>query len=345
MLLDTITISALDLQLLKDASLSEVQGLKAVEATLSQLYTAMLMIDPQLQHNGTRPGTSDRTSIDGSSTTGSGGSTLSSMRAVRDKKERYRREGREFLQTFKQHMSKTFHGVGLQVISVLEQRKKSSNTRELTHLDFRLRQGPKAGLWRYSPLVLFTREMETSDWDSLMRMYERSAKKPYQDEIRDHISAWKDITRKPSSEAEFLFATQEKEHEITVGRKLTVKRAKAVRPDGTSRLSTGGKPQDGKVNAYEAFAGALSEMARLILVEQNFLVEYFHLSSLDYSDFVDAITTPPEGRTGGNPTEKKTFDPDRNLAKRVLGIMEEIFSFWPTELLSLVEWVLEQETL
>ena len=344
-LLDTIYISASELQLLKDASLSQTQSIMAVEATLSQLYTAMLMIDPQLRHIGSQPGGSDRTSVDASGIEVLGGSTLSSMRAVREKKDGYRREGREFIHRFRQYMSIKFRGVESEIISALEHRKKSSKPRELTRLEFRLREEPKAGLWLYSPLILFAREMEPQEWDYLIRMYESSAKKPYQDEIQDHLSAWKSITRKPWGEEDFLFTAQEKENENLVGRKLTMKRTKTVRGDGTNRISAGGKPQDGKVNAYEAFAGALSETAQLVLVEQNFVVEYFHLSSLQNSDFVEATATPPDGRKGGNPVEKMTFDPDRNMARKVLGMMEEIFSFWPTELQNFVDWVVEQENL
>ena len=305
----------------------------------------MLMVDPELHHHGTRPDTLDRTSIDASGTVGLGGNTLSSMRAVRDKKEGYRREGRDFVQRFKQYMSIKFRGVEVEILSVVEQRKKSSKPRDLISLDYRLREEPKAGLWFYSPLILFAREMEPLEWDYLMRMYESSAKKAYQDEIQDHLSAWKTITKKPLGEEDLLFTAQEKENESMVGRKLTVKRSKTLRSDGTSRISTGGKPQDGKVNAHEAFASTLNEMVQVILVEQNFLVEFFHLSSLETFDFVDAIATPPEARKGGSPLTKKTFDPDRDMAKRVFGMMEEIFSFWPTELQNLVDWIIEQETL
>ena len=305
----------------------------------------MLMVDPRLRHYGTRPDTLDRSSIDASGTLGLGGDTLSSMRAVRDKKEGYRREGRDFVQRFKQYMSIKFRGAEVEIISVLEQRKRSSKPRDLISLDYRLREGPKAGLWLYSPLILFAREMEPLEWDYLMRMYESSAKKAYQDEIQDHLAAWKAITKKPLGEEDLLFTTQEKETESMVGRKMTVKRSKTLRSDGTSRISTGGKPQDGKVNAHKSFAGTLNEMVQVVLVEQNFLVEYFHLSSLENLDFADAIGTPPEARKGGSPTAKKTFDPDRDMAKRVLGMMEEIFSFWPTELQNLVDWITEQETL
>lgn len=344
-LLDTISISTSELQFLKDASLSQAQGVKAVEVTLSQLYTAMLMIDPQLRHYGTRPNTLDRTSIDASGTSALGGSTLSSMRAVCDKQEGYRQEGRDFVQRFKQYMSIKFRGAEVEIMSVLEQRKRGSKPRDLMSLNYRLREGPKAGLWLYSPLILFAREMEPLEWDYLMRMYESSAKKAYQDEIQGHLSAWKAITKKPLGEEDLFFTTPEKETESLVGRKMTVKRSKTLRSDGTSRISTGGKPQDGKLNAHEAFGSTLNQMVQVVLVEQNFLVEYFHLSSLENFDFVDAIATPPEARKGGNPTAKKTFDPDRNMAKRVLGMMEEIFSFWPTELQNLVDWITEQETL
>lgn len=312
---------------------------------MSQLYTAMLMVDPQLRPHGTRPDSLDRTSLDAGGTIGLGGTTLSSMRAVRDRKEGYRQEGRDFVQRFKQYMSIKFRGTEVEILSALEQRKKGSKPRDLVSLDYRLREGPKAGLWFYSPLILFAREMEPLEWDYLMRMYESSAKKAYQDEIQDHLSAWKVLTKKPWGEEDLLFTMQEKENESLVGRKLTVKRSKTLRSDGTSRISTGGKPQDGKMNAHEAFAGTLNDMVQVILVEQNFLVEYFHLSSLENSDFIDAIGTPPEARKGGSATAKKTFDPDRNMASRVLGMMEEIFSFWPSELQGLVDWIIEQETL
>ena len=344
-LLDTISISASDLQVLKDASLTKPQGLQAVETTLSQLYTAMLTIDPKLRHNGTRPNTSDQISVDRSSMNGFGGTELSSMHAVREKKVGYRRESVELINRLRQYLSVRFREVEAQTNDMLEQRRGNNNSRGLTRLDHRLRDNPKGDLWLYSPLILFTREMEPTEWQNLLRMYESSAKKPYQDEFRENINAWKFITRKPLNEEDILFTAQEKESESLVGRKLTVKRSKTVRTDGPSRISAGEKPKDGKVNAYEAFAGTLSEMARMILVEQNFLVDLFHISSLETFDFLDAVAIAPEERKGGDPTDKKISDPDRNMAKIVLGIMEEIYSSWPKELQDLVDWVVKQDAL
>ena len=343
--MDTISISASDLTVLKDASLSKSEGVRAVEATLSQLYTAMLTIDPRMRQNGTRLNTSEQAGVDRSSATGFGGSELSSMRAVREKKDGYRREGKEFIQRLKQFMSAQFRETEAQIIDVLKQHKNDGKSRSPSRLDYGLREGPKSNLWLYSPLMLFTREMEPADLESMLHMYENTTKKSYLDEFRDHVASWKGITRKLTGEDEVLFTTQEKESESVVGRKLTVKRTKTVRSDGASRTSTGEKPQDGKVNAYEAFAGCLDEMTRMILAEQNFVIDFFHLASLETSDFLDAIATPLDVRKGRNPMEKKISDPDRKMAKKVMGAMEEIYTFWPNEVQNLVDWVVKQEPL
>lgn len=305
----------------------------------------MLTIDPKLRQYGTRPNISDRGSIERGSMTGFGGSELSSMHAVLEKKDGYRRQSVGFIQRLRQYMSVKFRETEAQTLDILEHRKNENLSKNLTRLDHRLREKPKTDLWLYSPILLFAREVEPLEWENLIRIYENSAKKPYQEEFKDNLFAWKCMTRKPSGEEDVLFTTQEKESESLVGRKLTVKRSKTVRSDGSSRASTGEKPKDGKVNAYEAFAGTLSEMTRLILVEQNFLVDFFHITSLETFDFLDAVAVPFEARNGGDPIDKKISDPDRNMAKRVLSLMEEIYSFWPSELQSLVDWVIKQEAL
>ena len=306
----------------------------------------MLTIDPKLRHNGARLLTTDQASLHRSSTTGHGGSELSSMHAVREKRESYRSESVDFIFRFKQYMSVKFRETEAETLDVLEKNRNNKTSSNTTKLDHHLRDQPKKDLWLYSPLLLFTREIEQSEWEELMRMYEGCAKRPYQDEFRDNGFAWKRVTRKPTGdESDALFTTHEKEAESLVSRKLTVKRSKTVRPDGTSRISSGDRPNDGKVTAYEAFAGALSEMARLVFVEQNFIVDLFHASSLNTQDFIDAVATNPEQRQGPDTIVKKPFDPDRDMAKKVLAVMEDIYSFWPTDLQNLVEWALKQDTL
>ena len=266
------------------------------------------------------------------------------MHAVREKKETFRRESLDFIQRLKRHMSKMFQDVEQQTKDALESSRNNKASANSTKLDHHLRDSPKKDLWLYSPLILFAREMELSEWEDLLRMYESRIKTQYQEEFRDNFSAWKRATRKAlGDEQDVLFTTQEKENESLVGRKLTVKRSKTVRAG--DRISSGDKPRDGKVTAYEAFAGALTEMARVIFVEQNFVVDLFHASSLDTQDFIDAHAIEPIQRGAGDLMVKKPFDPDRNVAKTVLGVMEEIYSFWPTDLQGLADWTIKQDAM
>lgn len=345
--MDTISIPNSDLKHLKDASLTKLQGIQAVEATLTKLYTAMITIDPKLRQAGQQSDASLQVQPDRRTSSGGfNGSELSSMRAVRDKKEGYRAESIDFIQRLKQYLSVKLREMEAETMDALEANRRGSMSRDATKLDIRLRERPKKDLWLYSPLLLFAREIEPVEWEDMMRMYESCAKRPYQDEFRDNIFAWKRITRKPAGdEQDVLFTSQEKEYESIVGRKLTVKRNKTIRADGSTRMPSHDKPSDGKANAYEAFAGALYEMSGSMFVEQNSVVNLFHITSLENADFTDAVGTPPEIRNSGDLTEKRLFDPDRAMAKKVFGIMDEIFTFWPTDLQSMVDWVVKQDAL
>lgn len=346
-MLDTISITASDLKILKDASLTKTSGIEAVEATLIQLYTAMITIDPKLRHNGQRSGTADSLQVERRTSGGGfGGSELSSMRAVREKKEGYRIESVELIQRLKQYLSVKFREMEAETLDALEASRRGSMSKDATKLDFRLREQPKRDLWLYSPLILFAREIEPVEWEDMMRMYESCARKPYQEEFRDNVLAWKRITRKPAGdEQDVLFTSQEKEDQGIVGRKLTVKRNKTVRGDASSRISSNEKPRDGRVNAYEAFAGALYEMTGIIFLEQNSLVDLFHINSLENAEFIDAVATPPDSRKVGNLAEKKLFDPDRAMARKAYSMMEEIYVSFPTDLQSMVDWVVKQDAL
>ncbi|KAI4169355.1 MAG: hypothetical protein LQ343_005748 [Gyalolechia ehrenbergii] len=347
LLLDTISISTSDLRTLKDASLTKPQGIHAVEMTLSQLYSAMLTIDPKARRNATPPQSATGEKLDRRDSGNIGSSELSSMRAVREKKDGYQLEIKDFVQRFKQYMAIKFKETETHVKHELEKSQSTSMGKTPPKLDYRMREKPRQDLWAYSPLLLFSREMEPYEWEDLIRIYEGSAKKPYQEEFKDNVFAWKRISRKPTTdEQEVLFTSQEKETESLVGRKLTVKRSKTVRSDTNNRISSGDKPNDGKIGAYEAFSGALSEMTRLVFVEQNFVTDLFHLTSAHSPDFNDAINAArPDARKAADLTERKPFEPDRELARRLHGTMDEIYSFWPTDLQNLVDWVVKQDSL
>lgn len=336
-LLKTLSISSTELRPLKEASLSTPKGLKDTENALSTLYKAMLMIDADLGQNKKRRADA---SVGVYANTEFG-----QMRAIKEKKEEYRSAALMFLTRLKQHMSLAFKMAEQKRADAL-----AANPSDPLKLDSTARQQFRAEVWMFNPLMLFAREVSMSEWHGLVSLYEQQSKPSYQNEFRDNIFAWKKTARKPTGEEqELLFTHQEKEKEtegITMAaRKLTVRRGKTVRAATGLRLSSGEKKQ-GKVEPCEAFAGALRETLNMITEEQNFVVHFFHLNSLANADFSDLVTsTTPEDRQCPDLSAKQSHDPDRQMAKRVEQIMDEVYSFWPNDLQSTVDWALQADPL
>jgi len=278
-------------------------------------------------------------------------SEIGNMRALREKEAVYQKESVLFLHRLKQYMKLIFAMGEQRTSDALEKERNSSSTTKISKLDSKIHEPFRNDVWPYRQLLLFSREVNLFEWEETMRLYEQSVKRPYQEELRDKVMGWKKVARKPiGDEQDLLFTAQEKETEslASTARKLTVKRAKTLRsiPGDANRPSSGEKAKDGKMYAYEVFSGALDEMVPLVFTEQNFFVEFFHASSLGNADFLEAVTaTPPQDRKDPNLSSKKLFDPDRNMARRVLQVMDEIFSGWPADLQSLVDWAIKSDPL
>lgn len=350
-LLETITISATQLQSLREASLESPRGLEQVEASLILLFKAMATIDPNLNFSGTA------SVEDGTirSDKGVDDNEISNMRVLQEKKDTYRSESVMFLRRLKPFLQVRF-GMAIDETRKMLEREKDSLTRRSAKFksDTRSHDEGRNMLWRYSPLMLFSREINRSEWEDFIRTYEAICKPVYQDEFRTAIGSWKKTARKPTGdENEILFTSQiEKQSEnlaATTARKLTVKRTgtlgKVLRssPIGDTGSKTHvDKIQDGRLHHYEVFSGVLEELAPLLITEQNFVVDFFHISSLELKDFPDAVAAAsPEARRGNDLRKLKPVDPNRELAKRVVQSLEDIYSFFPAELQSLVDWTIQ----
>lgn len=341
-LLRTLSISPNELRSLKEASLSNPNGLRDTELALSTLYRAMHMIDSDIWQNQKRLG-------DAAGQHGSVGvyadTEIGQMRAIKEKKEEYRTESRLFLQRLRQFMGIAY--------KVAEQKRADAAVeapKDPTKLNIEARDSFRRELWAYNALTLFAREVSTSEWNGLVRLYEQQAKGAYQNEFRDNIQAWKKASRKlTGEEQELLFTNNEKEKEndgITMAaRKLTVKRGKTIKAAAGLRLSSGEK-QHGKLEPYETFSGTLREALSMICEEQNFIVHFFHLDSLSTVDFPDLVAAGhPGSRRRPDFSAKQSHDPDRGMARKVEGVMDELYAFWPQDMQNLVDWAIQADPL
>lgn len=334
-LVDTISIDTRQLEPLRAAKIGKPEGLEIIEHSLLLLYKAMITIDPAIRQGA----------VIAEGASGMGNSELSNMRALQEKKQRYLQEASIFLKRLGQHMDMTF---GAALLNTRDAISRQNAGKVSTKLDPATHDFARNALWQYSPLLLFAKEIDLQTWDNLLKLYQARARPVYQEEFRDNVGAWKKMARRPTGEEQdLLFTSQEKDTETlkTTARKLTVKRsgtlARGLRSNSNEKADKGGR-----LYPYEAFAGALDEMSPLVFTEQNFVVEFFHATSSENIDFADAVTSaPPHARRGSNLLARRMFEADRAMAKRVVEVMDDIFSFWPTELQNLVEFVVNSDPL
>ncbi|PSN73506.1 hypothetical protein BS50DRAFT_514854 [Corynespora cassiicola Philippines] len=348
-LVDTISITSDQLEPLRRAPIGKINGLIAIESSLVLLYKALVTIDPAFVEGSRAGSTTDLSKI--SSAPGFGNSELASMQALQEKKDRYLSEGAMFLDRLKKHMEITFGAAFLQTKDALANTDKTAMPS--TKANIEAHDIGRRELWMLSPVVLFAKEIDRSSWDALLRMYQTQAGQIYQDEVRDNIQSWKRFARRPTGEEqELLFTAQEKETESITGaaRKLTVKRsqtlARGLRSASNEKETKVNRTQDGRLFAYDVFSKVLDDIGPVLLTEQNFVTEFFHATSTDSVDFPEAVgTARPEERRGPNLWIRKQFEADRAMAKRVAEVMEDIFSFWPTEIQNMVEWAVKADPL
>ncbi|KAI0002343.1 exocyst complex component Sec3-domain-containing protein [Xylariaceae sp. FL0662B] len=343
-LLDTCAITSDDLRALANTPLDSPGGLEEIEAALVTLYKAMMKIDSSMA--ASEPRKSEDTSLSGQQSAFN--TDYGKMRIVQEKKEMYRSESAAFLHRLGAFISRQFD----QSIQATKAALEGALSKKVDphHHDI-----GREHLWRYSPLIVYTRDVDLDTWNRYMQIYQEKSVLLYRNRFKDIVDSWKRNARKPAGEeAELLFTSQAEKHQestMATARKLTVKRsqnlARSLRgPLGDGSKISLDKPVESRSLPYEVFAGIMDDLLPLVEIEQNFIVDFFHATTLETSDFPDLVAaTKPRDRRGGDLRRHRLMEPDRELARRVTRAMETIFSFLEQDLQNSINWVLAQDPL
>jgi exocyst complex component 1 len=326
------------------------RGLESIEATLVLLYKAMMTMDPKLLESDVgRP--IEGGSILSSNLARPAANEVGSMRAVQERKDQYRNDIIEFLRRLKKQLDFYIQAAMKDAESARkEEHERNGEFRRggKPRLDSMWHEKARRQLVRFGALMLFTREVDHLEWEEMLRSYERPAKGLYQEEFREFVIAWQRMARKATAEDhEVLFTAQEKDSDgiaVAATRKLTVKRsqtlAKMRHPVSDDPRRSGEQP--GKLHAFEAFSHCLDEMANIMFQEQNFVVDFFHISSMERMDFSDIVgSSAPYERQLADIRERRMADPDKQLSQRLTDMMGEIYAFFPGDVQKLVDWTIK----
>ncbi|KAK3692114.1 exocyst complex component Sec3-domain-containing protein [Podospora appendiculata] len=342
-LLQTCAISEEDLAALKVAPLDNAAGIEEIEAALVTLYKAMLKIDPAMGN-----GESRKSEDEGGDQSLGLSSDYGNMRIVQEKKEMYMSESSLFMRRLVEFMARQFD-------EAFRATKMALDGALSKKVDPRNHEAGRDMLWMYSPLVLYARDVDLDNWNRVIEIYQEKCHPIYKVEFREAMEAWKKNARKTTGEeSELLFTSQQEKKEetlATTARKLTVKRsqtlARSLRSplSETSRANVDKMPGGGAI-PYEVFAGVLDDLLPLVEMEQNFVVDFFHATTLEQADFPDLVAASrPRERRGGDLKRHRLMEPDRELARRVTRAMEVVFQFLEQNLQQLMDWVLHMDPL
>ncbi|KYK60643.1 hypothetical protein DCS_01781 [Drechmeria coniospora] len=342
-LLDTCAITSTDLEALRVAPLESVRGLEDVEAALVTLFKAMSKMDPTLGADA-MPVVDATTDSD--RTTGLN-NYYGQMRIVQEKKEMYLQENAIFMRRLVEFMARQFDAAFAETRRSLEAA--LAKKVDTSHYD-----AGRDLLWKYSPLMLYARDADLDNWNRLMQIYQDMSHSLYKGQFPHIVALWRQNARKMTGEeAELLFSSHvEKQPDgvASTARKLTVKKshtlARALRSDGGSRTIVDKSSADSRSFPCEIFSGVIEDLLPLAEMEQNFIIDFFHATTLEQIDFPDAAAArAPRDRRGGDLKRHRHMEPDRDLARRVTRSMEVAFAFLEPELRRLMEWVVGQDPL
>lgn len=361
MLTDTCALDRTwNIDALRSAPLDKGTYLADVEDTLLQLYKTMLKIDPtlcgydgkdkgagigsNLAHLGDDLELAMALGLDNGVPNGLNNS-YGRMRIVQEKRDVCLQESNIFINRFTRHMETEFDTAFASTRNMLDRALSRKSDKEIY-------QTHRRHLWKYTSFILYTRDLHLESWEGVLQTYPERGSPLFRSTFRSILESWKANSRKDVDDgAELLFTHQpEKQHDnlATAARKLTVKRSQTLagrfRSDTVNKQAADKSAANSRSLPYEVFRGALDDLTPLIEMEQNFIIDYFHATTLEEINFEDYLASQPAGRDRKAPDHEwlgfRRMEPDRDMARRVTRIVEAMFSFLEGDLQRLMEWVM-----
>ncbi|KAF3905403.1 hypothetical protein ABW21_db0207968 [Orbilia brochopaga] len=352
LLLQTVSISPEEIETLQNSKV-QADRLPDIESSLSIIYRAIITIDPTATSAAGNKATSGNTDVD-DMTVGELG--MGKMMALRDKKDKYVEDSKHFGRRLIEYMKIKYR----QDMMTLVKQESNTPTGKAGSKAPVTGARPKAAshmavyqsLYKFAGLILFTHDVDKSSYLTLLKEYTVAAKEQFNEEIRNHLWGWRAIMRKPTPEdQEILFTHSEKEPEGAAARGLGVMRsatrAKPFRstPNDSGTKAAGEKIQDGKLTGSECFAGFIDEIIPLVAAEQNFLSEFFHISSQIHTFLEYVQSGHPDDRRPADLNRRRAPELDKHISKKLADTMSEIFGFLSPEIQSLVSLITSSDPL
>lgn len=193
-------------------------------------------------------------------------------------------------------------------------------------------------LFQYSALMLYARDIAPQLQSDIRMEYAGIAKNSWRDAILSFAAQWRPMVRK-ADDGDAFFSPQAMSGNAL--RAATLKRsntfAKQIRSVGKSEKE---KPEDeSKMPGSQVFSIILDNLTLILTIEQNFVVDLFHLSSLQSIDFPDYVSL--NVRTELNLTrleDHRQIEPNRTLAKQRYELMDGIFGWLQSDLINLGDY-------
>ncbi|SPO04895.1 related to SEC3 - component of exocyst complex [Cephalotrichum gorgonifer] len=366
MLTDTCDLNSdWNIDALRSAPLDKGTYLADVEDTLLQLFKTMRKIDPSLCGSDTK----DKGIGMGSDLahlgddielamalglgpdTGSGlTSSYGRMRIVQEKRDVCLQESNIFINRFTRHMESEFDTAFASTRNMLDRALSRKSDKEIY-------QTHRRHLWKYTGLILYTRDIHQESWEGVLQAYHERGNPLFKSTFGSILESWKSNAGKSGfDESELLFThPPEKQHDnlATAARKLTVKRSQnlagRLRSETVTKSVADKSSMDGRGFSFEVVRGALDDIVPLVEMEQNFIIDYFHATTLEQMSFEDYLAAQPATRDRKAPDYEwlgfRRMEPDRDMARKVTRTMEGIFSFLELDLQRLMEWVMAKNPL